>query len=94
MLDCYYITIVVDKVGNNVIAFPKIIESKLVFENEDRCTVQTSKTNAHLRTVKKAWVFYSEASAKAFIHENDELKKACDDAKNWLKDYLTKNHRI
>ena len=90
---CFYVTIIVDKIKDTVIAYPKVIESEIVAEQETAYTVKTSKTNGHLRNVKKEWVFYSETSAKAFTHENPELKLACDNAKNWLKDYLKRENK-
>ena len=90
-IPCYYVTIIVDRINNNVIAFPKIIESVIVDEQDTKYIVKTSKTNGHLRTVKKEWVFFNESSAKAFLENNQTIQDACEDAKWWLTNYLKKN---
>ena len=90
-IPCCYVTIIVDRINNNVIAFPKIIESVIVDEQDTKYIVKTSKTNGHLRTVKKEWVFFNEQTAKDYMKDNKELQAACEDAKWWLKNYLKKN---
>ena len=92
-IPCFYITIVVDKVNNGVVAFPKIIESVIVCEQDTKYIVQSSKTNGHLRTIKKEWVFFYESSAKAFLVDNKAIQDACEDAKWWLTNYLKKNSK-
>ena len=89
-IPCYYVTIVVDKINNNVIAFPKVIESVIVDEQDTKYIVKTSKTNGHLRTVKKEWVFFNEKTANDYVKDNKELQDACEDAKCWLLYTLNK----
>lgn len=90
-IPCYYVAIIVDRVNNNVVSFPKIIESVIVDERENKYIVQSSKTNCHVLSVQKERVFFNEQSAKDYIVDNKELQDACEDAKWWLKNYLKKN---
>lgn len=90
-IPCYYVAIIVDRVNNNVVSFPKIIESVIVDERENKYIVQSSKTNCHVLSVQKERVFFNEQAAKDYIVDNKELQDACEDAKWWLKNYLKKN---
>ena len=88
---CFYVTIIVDRINNTVVSFPKVIESYIVDERDDKYIVQASKTNCHVLSVKKEWVFFNEQAAKDYVKDNKELQDACEDAKWWLKNYLKKN---
>ena len=64
---CFYITIVLDRINNTIVASPQIIESFVIDEKDGRCVVQSSITNAHLRTIKREWVFVNECAAKEYV---------------------------
>lgn len=88
---CFYVAVIIDRINNTVISFPKIIESYIVEERDDKYIVQTSKTNCHVLSVKKERVFFNEQAAKDYVKDNKGLHDACEDAKWWLTNYLKKN---
>jgi hypothetical protein len=82
-IPCYYLTIVIDRINNEIVAFPKIIESIIVDTQDDQIIVQTSVTNAHRRTIKKEWVFLNKSSAEVYLQKNiRKLNKMADFAKS------------
>lgn len=93
-IPCYYLTVIVDVIKGVAIAYPKLIESVVTNEVDERFIVQTSLTNKHLRTVKKDWVFFDKAIAEKYVHNNPELKNVCQDARIWLEDYLKKKNKV
>ena len=70
---CWYLTIILDRIGSEVIAFLKIIESILIREDNSTYIVQKTKTNCHHVSVKKEWVFFSMESANQYIVDNQNL---------------------
>ena len=89
---CFYITIVLDRINNVIVANPQIIESFVVDEKDGRCIVQSSTTNAHLRTVKREWVFINEYAAKEYVRTHqEEIDNLCADAKWWFENYMKRN---
>ncbi len=87
---CFYVAVIVDRINNTVISFPKVIESYIVDERDDKYIVQSSKTNCHVLSVKKERVFFNEQAAQDYVKDNKELQDACEDAKCWLLYTLNK----
>ena len=89
---CFYITIVLDRINNTIVASPQIIESFVIDEKDGRCVVQSSITNAHLRTIKREWVFVNECAAKEYVkNHKEELDNLCEDARWWFENYMKRN---
>lgn len=93
-IPCYYITIVLDRVNNAIVANPKIIKSIIVDELDNKYIVQSSLTNFHRLSIKKEWTFANESDAKRYIQKHqEEINSLCLDAKWWLENYKRKRNK-
>lgn len=73
-IPCYYLTVILDKQEDKLIAYPKIIQSFIIDVEKDKVVVQASMTNCHRHLVAKNWVFLNLSSAEEYMRvHRDEL---------------------
>ena len=82
-IPCYYLTIIIDRINNEIVAFPKIIQSLIIDTEGDKVVVQASMTNAHRHLVKKEWTFLNKSSAEVYVQNHmSELNEFAEFAKS------------
>jgi hypothetical protein len=78
--EVFCVVLVLDRINNNLTAYPTVLHTIYVGEYEDTYVVQHSLTNAHLMQVPKKWLFENEAAAQQYIIDNkDKLEEQCID---------------